>query len=405
MVTQEFIKKLVVKNDNKIVLLVMDGMGGLPNEFEKTEIESAYTPNLDEVVKHAITGIADPVSMGITPGSGPGHLGIFGYDPVKWEIGRGVLSALGIGFPIKKKDVAARGNFATLDKDGKIVDRRAGRIPTELCKKLTEMIQNEIKEIDGVKIFIRPVMDYRFVVILRGEGLSDKIADTDPQITGVKPLPAKALSKEAEKTAEILNKFIEKAHEIIKDQHPANGLLLRGFAEYPDIPTMEEVYGLHPAAIATYPMYKGLAKLVGMDILDVPGMEITDELKVLKENYDKYDFFYFHVKKTDSYGEDGNFEAKVHLIEEVDKTIVPEILKLKPTVFAITGDHSTPARMKQHSFHGVPFVLYSENARPDRAEYFSEREIGTKGGLGRFEAKNEIILMLAHAMKLKKFGA
>ncbi len=405
MVTQEFVKKLVVKNDNKIILLVMDGMGGLPNEFEKTEIESAYTPNLDEVVKHAITGIADPVSMGITPGSGPGHLGIFGYDPVKWEIGRGVLAALGIGFPIKKRDVAARGNFATLDKDGKIVDRRAGRIPTELCKKLTEMIQNEIKEIDGVEIFIRPVMDYRFVVILRGEGLSDKIADTDPQVTGVKPLPAKALSKEAEKTAKILNKFIAKAYAIIKDRHPANGLLLRGFAEYPDIPTMEEVYGLHPAVIATYPMYKGLAKLVGMDILDVPGMEITDELKVLRENYDKYDFFYFHVKKTDSYGEDGNFEAKVHLIEEVDKTIVPEILKLKPTVFAITGDHSTPARMKQHSFHGVPFVLYSENARPDRAEYFSEREIGTKGGLGRFKAKNEIILMLAHAMKLKKFGA
>ncbi len=405
MVDQEFIKKLVVKNDNKIVLLVMDGVGGLPNEFGKTEIEEAYTPNLDNVVKEGISGIADPVSMGITPGSGPGHLGIFGYDPVKWQIGRGVLAALGIGFPIQKGDVAARGNFATLDEGGNITDRRAGRIPTEICAKLTEKIQKEIKEIDGVEIFVRPVMDYRFVLILRGEGLSDKIADTDPQITGVKPLPAKPLDDSAKKTAEILNKFIEKAHKIIENEHPANGLLLRGFSEYPDIPSMEKVYGLNPAAIATYPMYKGLAKLVGMEILDVPGMDITDELKVLKENYEKYDFFYFHVKKTDSYGEDGNFEAKVHLIEEADKVIVPEILKLHPAVFAITGDHSTPAKMKQHSFHGVPFVLYSPLARPDRAEYFSEREIGTKGGLGRFEAKNEIILMLAHASKLKKFGA
>ncbi len=405
MVSQEFIKKLSVKNENKIVLLVMDGVGGLPNKFGKTEIEEAYTPNLDKVVEEGVSGIADPVSMGITPGSGPGHLGIFGYDPVKWEIGRGVLAALGIGFPIKEKDVAARGNFATLDENGKIIDRRAGRIPTELCKKLTEKIQNEIKEIDGVEIFIRPVMDYRFVLIMRGEGLSDKIADTDPQITGVEPLPAKATDKSAERTAEIVNKFVQRAREIIKNEHPANGLLLRGFSEYPNIPKMEEVYKLSPAAIATYPMYKGLAKLVGMEILDVPGMEIEDELKVLKENYEKYDFFYFHVKKTDSYGEDGNFDAKVHLIEEVDKVIIPEILKLSPTVFAITGDHSTPAMMKQHSFHGVPFVLLSPYARPDRAEYFSEREIGTKGGLGRFEAKNEIILMLAHSLKLKKFGA
>ncbi len=405
MVAREFIKKLIRKNSNKIILLVMDGVGGLPNEFGKTEIETAYTPNLDEVVKNSITGIADPVSIGITPGSGPGHLGIFGYDPTEWEIGRGVLAALGINFPIQKKDVAARGNFATIDKTGKIKDRRAGRIPTKLCRELTEKIQENIKEINGIQIFVRPVMDYRFVVIFRGEGLSDKINNTDPQVTEVKPLSATAYKKDTEKMANIVNKFVERVRKIIKNEFPANGILLRGFAEYPNIPKMSEVYGLTSAAIATYPMYKGLAKLVGMDILDVPGTEITDELKVLKENYEKYDFFYFHIKKTDSYGEDGNFDAKVHLIEEVDKLIIPEILKLNPTVLTITADHSTPAIMKQHSFHGVPFVLYSQNARPDRAEYLSEREIGTKGGLGRFEAKNEIILMLAHAMKLKKFGA
>ena len=405
MIPQEFIKKLAVKNSNKIVLLVMDGVGGLPNESSKTEIEAANTPNIDAVVKKSITGIADPVAMGITPGSGPGHLGIFGYDPIKYEIGRGILAALGIGFPLEKGDIAARGNFATLDSNGKITDRRAGRIPTALCKKLTEMIQEKVKEINNVKIFIRPVMDYRFAVVFRGKGLSDKVNDTDPQSVGVAPLKCTYTEEEAAKTAEIVNEFVRQASKVIENEHPANGLLLRGFSSYPDIPSMEELYGLHPAAIATYPMYKGLAKLVGMDILKVNGMDIMDELETLKENYDKYDFFYFHVKKTDSYGEDGNFEAKVHLIEDVDKKIVPEILRLNPAVFAITADHSTPAVMKQHSFHGVPFVLYSPYARPDRAEYFSEREIGTKGGLGRFKATSDIVLMLAHSLKLKKFGA
>lgn len=405
MIPQEFIKKLAVKNSNKIVLLVMDGVGGLPNSSSKTEIEAANTPNIDAVVKKSITGIADPVAMGITPGSGPGHLGIFGYDPIKYEIGRGILAALGIGFPLEKGDIAARGNFATLDSNGKITDRRAGRIPTALCKKLTEMIQEKVKEINNVKIFIRPVMDYRFAVVFRGKGLSDKINDTDPQSVGVAPLKCTYTEEEAAKTAEIVNEFVRQASKVIENEHPANGLLLRGFSSYPDIPSMEELYGLHPAAIATYPMYKGLAKLVGMDILKVNGMDIMDELETLKENYDKYDFFYFHVKKTDSYGEDGNFEAKVHLIEDVDKKIVPEILRLNPAVLAITADHSTPAVMKQHSFHGVPFVLYSPYARPDRAEYFSEREIGTKGGLGRFKATSDIVLMLAHSLKLKKFGA
>jgi len=405
MASQEFIKKLITKNSNKIILMVLDGVGGLPNEFSKTEIETAYTPNFDLIVKDSITGIADPVAMGITPGSGPGHLGIFGYDPIKYEIGRGILAALGIGFSIKQGDIAARGNFATLDNNGKILDRRAGRIPTELCKKLTEMIQTEIEEVNGVKIFIKPVMDYRFAVVFRGEDLSDKLTDTDPQAVGLTPLESTYTDQEAKKSAKIVNEFIERGKRIIKDQHPANGLLLRGFSSYPDIPPMEKIYGVHPAAIATYPMYKGLARLVGMNILDVASTDIMDELKTLKENYNRYNFFYFHVKKTDSYGEDGNFDAKVHLIEEVDEKIVPEILKLNPTVFAITGDHSTPAIMKQHSFHGVPFILHSPYARPDRAEYFSEREIGSKGGLGRFEAKNEIVLMLAHSLKLKKFGA
>jgi len=404
-ISQEFIKNLIVKNNNKIILMVLDGVGGIPNKLGKTEIETAYAPNFDFITRNSITGIADPVSMGITPGSGPGHLSIFGYDPIKYIIGRGILAALGIGFPLKQGDIAVRGNFATLDSTNKILDRRASRIPTEHCKKLTEMIQNKIKKIYDTEIFIKPVMDYRFVAVFRGEDLSDELTDTDPQATGVAPLKCNFLDAKAKKSAKIVNEFIEKANSIIKDQHPANGLLLRGFSSYPKIQTMTEIYGLKPVAIATYPMYKGLAKLVGMDILDVGSTDITDELKTLKENYDKYDFFYFHIKKTDSYGEDGNFDAKVRLIEEVDEKIIPEILKLNPTVLTITCDHSTPAIMKQHSFHGVPFVLFSPYARPDRTEYFSEREIGTKGGLGRFEAKNEIVLMLAHSLKLKKFGA
>jgi len=396
----DILTSLVTKTDSKIVLLVMDGVGGLPING-KTELEAANTPNLDRLVKENVCGLTDSIERGITAGSGPGHLGLFGYDPTEYEIGRGVLEALGVGLEMTPLDVAARGNFATRNETA-ITDRRAGRIPTELNQKLCAKMAEAIPEIDGVKVIIHSGMEHRFVVLFRGEGLDGRIADADPQQVGLPPKLATALAPEAEHTAEIVNAFIRKAEEVLKDEHPANTILLRGFAKYPDIPSMEQRFGLTPAAIATYPMYRGLAKLVGMTLLDT-GKTVADEIETLKEHWNSFDFFFVHVKKTDSYGEDGNFEKKVSIIEEVDKAI-PDLLALKPDVLVVTADHSTPAMLKSHSWHPNPFLLVNKYIRPDEVTYFSERAF-VHGGLGRFLAKDGIALMLAHALKLKKFGA
>ncbi len=396
----EILKTLVTKTDSKMILLVMDGLGGLPVNG-KTEVEAAQTPNLDRLVAENVCGLTDSIDRGITAGSGPGHLGLFGYDPTEYEIGRGVLEALGVGLEMTPLDVAARGNFATRNETA-ITDRRAGRIPTELNKKLCAKIADAIPEIDGVKIIIHSGMEHRFVVLFRGEGLDGRIADADPQTPGLPPKLAQALAPEAERTAEIANTFIRKVEEVLKDEHPANTILLRGFAKYPDIPNMEERFALTPAAIATYPMYRGLAKLVGMTLLDT-GTTVADEVETLKEHWESFDYFFLHVKKTDSYGEDGNFEKKVAVIEEVDRAI-PEILSMKPDVLVVTADHSTPALLKSHSWHPNPYLLVNRYIRPDEVTRFSERAF-VHGGLGRFLAKDGIALMLAHAQKLKKFGA
>jgi 2,3-bisphosphoglycerate-independent phosphoglycerate mutase len=291
-----------------------------------------------------------------------------------------------------------------LDANGIITDRRAGRIPTTVCANLCNKLQSAIPQIEDVEIFVQPEMEYRFVVVFRGKNLSGEIADTDPQKVGEIPKPAVALNPKAKRTVRIVNQFIAKSAEILKNEHPANGMLLRGFATKPIISSMAELYQLNAAAIASYPMYRGLAKLVGMKVL-LTGETIRDELKTLKENYAQFDFFYFHVKKTDSYGEDGNYAGKIKVIEDVDKNLIPEILALKPDVFAITGDHSTPSVLKAHSWHPVPFLLYSRYARTDRVQSFSETEFATLGGLGRFNSLDAMPLMLAHALKLKKFGA
>ncbi|RTZ89905.1 MAG: phosphoglycerate mutase [Deltaproteobacteria bacterium] len=396
----DILTSLITKTDSKIVLLVMDGVGGLPING-KTELEAAHTPNLDRLVAENICGLTDSIDRGITAGSGPGHLGLFGYDPTKYEIGRGVLEALGVDLEMTPLDVAARGNFATRD-DKTITDRRAGRIPTELNQKLCAKIADAIPEIDGVKIIVHSGMEHRFVVLFRGEGLDGRIADADPQQVGLPPKLATALAPEAEPTVKIINTFIKKVEEILRDEHPANTILLRGFAKYPDIPSMEKRFGLTPAAIATYPMYRGLAKLVGMTLLDT-GKTVADEIETLKEHWDSYDFFFVHVKKTDSYGEDGNFDKKVAVIEEVDKAI-PDLLALNPDVLVVTADHSTPSLLKSHSWHPNPYLLVNKYIRPDEVSRFSERAF-VHGGLGRFLAKDGIALMLAHALKLKKFGA
>ena len=401
MVSEEIIRSLTVKTPSKIALLVLDGVGGLPVDG-KTELEAAHTPHLDELASRSICGVTDAVSPGITPGSGPGHLSMFGYDPLRYEIGRGVLEALGIGMELGKEDVVARGNFATMDKQGLIVDRRAGRIPTEKNIELCDLLQNEIKEIEGVRVEIRNGKEHRFVLRFSGEGLDGRLQDTDPQREGQPPRPVTPIVPEAQRTARIVELFLERANQILRDHRPANTVLLRGISQIPEIPSMSELFKLTPACIATYPMYKGLATLVGMEILTT-GEEIADEFISLKENYDRFDFFYIHIKKTDSYGEDGDFQRKVQIIEEVDRHI-PERLALGPDVVAVTGDHSTPSLLKAHSWHPNPFILYSRYERADDVREFTEAACA-RGGLGRFLAVDEMPLMLASALKLKKFGA
>ncbi len=396
----EVIREIVTGSGGKIVLLVMDGLGDLPNDG-KTPLMKAKTPNMDSLAKESELGQTIPVLYGITPGSGPGHLALFGYDPIKYQIGRGILEALGIGIEVGKDDMVARGNFATI-KDGVIVDRRAGRPPTEESAKIVEILKNNIKEIDGVKIEFYPGKEHRFVVKFTAEWLDDAISDADPQKEG-KPMEwAKALKPEAEKTAEVVNKLIKKIGEILRDNPRINWALLRGFSKYPKLPQFPEVYKVRAGAIATYPMYRGIAKLVGMEVLQT-GDTIEDELETLKSHWNNYDFFYFHVKKTDSYGEDGKFDEKVHVIEETD-AIIPEILKLGPDVLVITGDHSTPCLMKSHSWHPVPFLIHSKFVRKGLSREFNEFECA-RGTLGTFYALDAMTLMLAHAGRLEKFGA
>lgn len=394
-------KKLQKKNDSKIVLLVSDGLGGLPLEpGGKTELETANTPNLDALAKKGTLGRSIPVIPGITPGSGPGHLGLFGYDPLEFNIGRGVLEALGIDFELGPDDVAIRGNFCTLDDDGKINDRRAGRIPSEvgaeLCKKLDKI------EIPGVEVFVRHVKEYRLVIVLRAKGLGGDINDTDPQKTGVPPLEPVGQNEASAKTAVLCKEFLKQAGEILKDDHPANLLTMRGIAKMPEIPTFEEVYGTRAAAVAVYPMYRGLARLVSMDVKDA-GQTLESQMDCLEKIWDDYDFFFVHYKYTDSTGEDGNFDAKVARTEDVD-TCIPRITALNPDVLIVTGDHSTPAKMKSHSWHPVPVLLSAENARFDGCQSFGESEC-IQGGLGQFEAKYLMWLAMAHAGRLEKYGA
>lgn len=401
MIGPEHMKKISRTSPSKIVLLVVDGIGGLPYpETGKTELESARKPNLNRIAKDSICGLVDPVSPGITPGSAPGHLAIFGYDPVHYSIGRGVMEALGIDVKLKPGDIAARGNFCTVDDKGTITHRRAGRISTDknavLCRLLNDIT------IEGAEISVLPVKEHRFVLILRGEALSPELTDSDPQQLGLPPRKIEALSPQAERTAEIVNEFVAQARTRLSNQSSANMVLLRGFSRRPHIPSMSELYKLKAAAIAVYPMYRGLASLVGMKVLPA-GETITEELNSLQRHYADYDFFFVHFKNTDTKGEDGNFHGKVQAIEELDNAL-PSLVSLNPDVLIITGDHSTPATLAMHSWHPVPFMLRSKWCRPDSVTEFSERAC-LAGGLGRFPATEIMPLAMANALKLDKFGA
>ncbi len=401
MIPQEVMRSLSISTESKIVLLVLDGLGGL-SMGDGTALEVARTPYLDALASEGTLGLTDPVSPGITPGSGPAHISLFGYDPIRYQIGRGVLEATGIDMKLGPDDVASRGNFATMDAAGLITDRRAGRISTEENRRLVEILKKTIREIDGVEVILQSVKEHRFVVIFRGAGLDSGLADTDPQVTGKRSLDPEPLDPAAEHTASIVKKFIALATRALRAEHPANTLLLRGFSRLPEIPSMEELFHLNPAAIAAYPMYRGLAGLVGMKVLE-GGETIKDEFAALQERWEGFDFFFIHIKKTDSYGEDGNFEKKVSVIEEVD-CFIPALKELNPDVIAVTGDHSTPCLLKGHSWHPNPLLLWSPYVRVDAATRFSERECA-HGGLGRLPAVEVMPLLLANALKLEKYGA
>jgi len=393
-------RELATKTPSKIVLVVVDGLGGLPDASGRTELEAAHTPNLDALAARSSLGATVGVAAGISPGSGPGHLALFGYDPIRYVVGRGALSALGVGFDLGPDDVALRMNFATLDEAGNVIDRRAGRIPTETNRRLVEKLRTI--RLPSAQVFVETEREYRAVLVLRGEGLSDRVTDTDPQRTGVPPLPVRPETPEAQRTADLLNQFVAKARELLRGEHPANGVLLRGAAKRPHLPTFGELYRLTPAAIAVYPMYRGLARLVGMEVLQT-GESMADEVQTLRQHWDRFDFFFVHFKPADSAGEDGDFARKARVLEEIDR-LVPEVLALRPDVFALGGDHATPSTYRSHSWHPVPFLLHSPWVLPEGTPGFSERA-AVRGVLGRFPAIEIMGLLLAHAQKLTRYGA
>ncbi len=398
----KFLQSLIVPAQTKIAMIIMDGLGGLPLEpGGKTELETACTPHLDRLAAQSALGLTIPVGPGITPGSGPGHLGIFGYDPIQHEIGRGVLEALGVDFDLGPLDVAARGNFCTVDAAGVLTDRRAGRIPTGQSRELAQLLGTI--HLDGVEFFVETIKEHRFAFVMRAPGLGDALTETDPQKTGVRPLPVYALDPDSEKAAQIANWFIEQACRLLAGRQPANMIMLRGFARYPSLRTYPELFGLKAAAIAIQGMYRGVAQLVGMEVLDVFGDTLADEFTALEKNWKDYDFFYLHVKKTDTAGEDGDFAGKVRVIEEVDAQI-PRLLALNPDVVIVGGDHSSPAVLKSHSWHPVPVLLYSKYARPDGVAEFGERACA-RGSLGVLPAKDVMPIALANAGRITKYSA
>lgn len=395
------LSSLVQSAPTKIVLVVIDGLGGFAGPDRGSELEEAATPNLDRLAAGGSVGLLDPVGPGITPGSGPAHLALFGYDPVEFQLGRGALSAAGLEYEIKPGDVAARGNLAHVDDAGRVVDRRAGRLPdaeaVEVVKKLSEGVA-----IDGVEVTIAHEAQHRVLVIFRGPDLSAALSDTDPQVTGVPPSHAMAHTRFAERTAEVVAEFDRQVRALLADQPRANAILLRGFDSHRDLPSMHERYGVRSAAVAVYPMYRGIGRLVGMQVLPTPA-DLDDELQLLRDHWDSFDYFFFHHKPADSAGEDGDFEAKVAAIEALDAA-VPALVDMNPDVLVVTGDHATPSQMAAHSWHPVPVLMSGPLAGRDHVERFGERWC-RDGALGRRPGTELMPIMLAAAGRLAKYGA
>jgi len=392
---------LVQRADTRIVLVVMDGLGGYATVERGSELEEAKTPNLDRLVAEGSAGLVEPVGPGITPGSGPGHLGLFGYDPLEYELGRGALSAAGLDVELKPGDVAARGNLATLDGAGNVTDRRAGRIPDDEAAKVVDTLREGIS-IDGVDVVLVPEAQHRVLVVLRGEGLDPRVTDTDPQDTGVPPLTPEAKVPDAKRTAEVVAELDAQVRKLLADEPKANALLLRGFDSHRELPSMHERYGVTPAAVAIYPMYRGIARLVGMEVLPKAD-DLDGQVAQLDEQWDRFDYFFLHHKYTDSAGEDGDFDRKVAAIEDLDAAI-PAIRDLDPDVIVVTGDHSTPSQMAAHSWHPVPALLWGARVGRDGTERFGERWCAG-GLLGIRPTKDLMPIALAAAGRLAKYGA
>ena len=399
----ELIDSLILKNESKIVYLIMDGLGGLPREEGgRTELETARKPYLDNLARQSVCGLLDPIGYGITPGSGPAHFSLFGYDPVKTNVGRGLLSAAGVDFPITERDLFMRVNFATIDREGRVIDRRAGRIDTEENRRICRKLKSNVKLPDGIEAFFETEKEHRALFVLRGDDLREEIGETDPQKTREFPHAPVALIPEATATAGLIRSLMDQSKAILADEEKANMVLFRGYSRFHRFAGMEERFGLNALAIASYPMYRGIARLLGMTV-GPQTSTIEEEIQTLEKCYNDYDFFFIHVKPTDSRGEDGNFDAKVKVIEEVD-TFIPRIMALDPDVLVVTGDHSTPAALSGHSWHPVPAILFAKTCRPDGVSRFGERDC-IAGGLGRMPMVYLMGLALAHARRLEKFGA
>jgi len=401
-----FYSELTLKSKAKLVLIVLDGLGDLATRQQNylTPLEAATTPNLDKLAKDSAQGRMIPAAPGITPGSGPGHLGLFGYDPLEFQVGRGVIEALGLGVELKPGDVCARANFATLNENGIVTDRRAGRIATEICEKLCAKLAAKIKKIGETEVIIKAGKEHRFVIVFRGRGLEGPLTDADPNREGfaipiVHPRDEKNAGQK--KMAALIADFYKAALPVLGGEKPANGFLMRGIAHQPHIPLFEDRYKLKPACLAVYPMYKGLAQLVGMKKIEA--QTIQQQFELYLNEYDNFDFFFIHYKYTDKSGEDGDFDAKMKAIEYFDAAL-PIFLRKKPDVLAITGDHSTPVAAKGHSWHPQPVMLHSALSGSDKLERFTETGANL-GSLGIFKSKYLIRLMQANARMFDKFGA
>ena len=398
-----FLHELIMPAQTKIVMIIMDGLGGLPMEpGGRTELETAHTPNLDALAGLSALGLSIPATPGITVESGPGHLGIFGYDPIRYRIGRGVLETVGLDLDLGPNDVAARGNYCTVDEAGIVTDRRASRIANDISKELSKLLTTRV---DDIEFIVETVKEHRLAIVMRGPGLGSSVTSSDPQKNGLSPLQISALKPDSEKTAHVLNQFVERSRKILQAypyKQPANMILVRGIDRYPDLPSFPQVFGLRAAAIAVYPTYRGIARLVGMQVLQVEGGSFADEFTTLEANWNDFDFFYLHIKNTDLAGEDGDFNRKVNIIEEVDG-LIPRLTALEPDVIIVSGDHSTPAALKGHSWHPVPTLLYGKYVRPDGITEFGERACG-HGSLGILPAKHIMPIALANAFRLAKYS-